>query len=378
MKQNRRTLGVRFQCAIGAVVAAIGLGMSDAEARFGNIGDPINLVIGYQPYYAQAWTGVVMREKEFWKDHLPEGSTVEFQIGLQGTIIVNAMLAGRQHIGYMGDMPAIVSTMQRRVDDIRLVANLGLGSDQCNIFLARADLDVPEDPVEAIRWLEGKQTAVPQGACTDRFARAAFQELGVTPAAYMNQNIEVISSNLRARRLDAAAIWEPTASKLIKDGLAKRIASGETVGERDAALMAMRADLIEARPDVVRGWLEAELDAQVFISDPANAAEVVAIVERQTAGFDEETLWMSLYGQYPSEVGGASIRNAYHFTFTPEVMELITAATAFLFEIRSINAAELPDDAILGHFAEEVLAARGMVAPVAEISALPASEAPGR
>jgi len=378
MMHSKRRLGVRLQCALAAVVAAVGLGMSDAEANFGNIGDPINLVVGYQPYYAQAWTGVVMREKEFWRNHLPEGSTVEFQIGLQGSIIVNAMLAGRQHIGYMGDMPAIVSTMQRRVDDIRLIANIGLGMDQCNIFLARADLDVPEDPVEAIRWLNGKQTAVPQGACTDRFARAAFQELGVSPAAYMNQNIEVISSNLRARRLDAAAIWEPTASKLIKDGLAKRIASGTTINERDAALLAMRADLIAARPDVVKGWLEAELDAQLFISDPANAAEVVAIVERQTAGFDQETLWMALYGGYPSEVGGASIRNEYHFTFTPEVMGLINASTAFLFEIRSINAGELPADAIVGHFAEEVLAARGLVAPVGRIDASPASEAPGR
>ena len=32
-----------------------------AEIDFGNVGDPIDLVIGYQPYYTEAWSGVVMK-----------------------------------------------------------------------------------------------------------------------------------------------------------------------------------------------------------------------------------------------------------------------------------------------------------------------------
>jgi len=40
----------------------------------------------------------------------PKGSKVEFQIGLQGAIVVNGMLAGKVDIGYVGDMPGIVST----------------------------------------------------------------------------------------------------------------------------------------------------------------------------------------------------------------------------------------------------------------------------
>ncbi len=73
------------------------------------------------------------------KKYLPAGSTVEFQIGLQGAIVVNTMLAGKQHIGYMGDMPAIVSTTKESVADVRLVAMLGLAHDQCNIFVVRND-----------------------------------------------------------------------------------------------------------------------------------------------------------------------------------------------------------------------------------------------
>ncbi|MFN2348283.1 MAG: ABC transporter substrate-binding protein [Thioalkalivibrio sp.] len=346
---------------------------SPAFAQYGNEGDPVKLTIGYQPYYSQAWSGLVMREKEFWKDHLPEGSEVDWQVGLQGSIIVNAMLAGRQDIGYMGDMPAIVSTTHQRVGDIRLVANLGIGLDQCNIFMVRTDLNPPNDPLEALKWLDGKQTAVPQGSCTDRYARAVFKKLDIEPSAYMNQNVEVISSNLRAKRLDAAVIWEPTASKLIKDGLAKRMASGATVDENDGGFMAMRADLIEARPDVVKAWLNAELDAQLFLADPANSREVAKIASQQTSGFDEETLWMSLYGAYPEEQGGAKIRNEFHFTFTPEAMELINRATTFLHEIKAINVSELRDEAIMRNFADEVLKERGLTAPVGKIEGQPRS-----
>ena len=110
-----------------------------ADLDYGKPGEPVKLVVGYQPYYTESWSGVVMRGKKFYEKYLPKGSTVEFQIGLQGAIIVNNMLAGKQHIGYMGDMPAIVSTTKTETADIRLVATLGLGFDQCNIFLARTD-----------------------------------------------------------------------------------------------------------------------------------------------------------------------------------------------------------------------------------------------
>jgi NitT/TauT family transport system substrate-binding protein len=375
---TRTMLGKSFRRMAVAALAITGLAASPAFAQqYGSSGDPVRLTIGYQPYYTQAWSGVVMREKEFWKKYLPEGSTVDWQIGLQGSIIVNAMLAGRQHIGYMGDMPAIVSTTHTRVGDIRLVANLGLGYDQCNIFMVRADLNPPSDPTEALKWLDGKQTAVPQGACSDRYARAVFRELNIEPAAYMNQNIEVISSNLRANRLDAAVIWEPNASKLIKDGLARRMASGVTVNENDGGFLAMRNDLIEARPDVVKGWLNAELDAQLFIADPANSLEVAQIASRQTSGFDVETLWMSLYGAYPPEQGGAPVRNTFHFTFTPETMELISRATTFLHGIRAIAVSELRDEAIVRSFADEVLEERGLTAPVGKVEAQPRDAFPG-
>src|ERR1700722_19417548 len=43
-------------------------------------GGAVHLTVGYQPYYTEAWSGLVMRGKEFWKKYLPKGSTVDFKV----------------------------------------------------------------------------------------------------------------------------------------------------------------------------------------------------------------------------------------------------------------------------------------------------------
>ena len=361
-----------------AVLAPLALmaGFAYAQDDYGKPGGPVKLTVGYQPYYTQSWSGVVMRGKKFYEKYLPKGSQVEFQIGLQGAIIVNNMLAGKQSIGYMGDMPAIVSTTKTETADIRLVANLGLAFDQCNIFLARNDAPQFGSPKDFIKWIDGKTVAVPKGSCTDRFAQATFKKEGVNPKEYLNQNIEVITSNFRAGKLDAAVIWEPTASRLVQEGLARRVASGASVQENDGGFLAMRADLIKARPDVVKGWLQAELDAQLFLADPKNAAEVIKMAKEQTTGFSERSLWFSLYGTYPAASGGWPVRNQLHYTFTPEARELIARAATFLHSIKSISTEKIRPEAIESKWTEDILKERGLKAPIGQVKALPESQAP--
>jgi NitT/TauT family transport system substrate-binding protein len=356
--------------------ACIGLPALAADIDYGKPGTPVKLVVGYQPYYTQSWSGVVMRGRKFYEKYLPKGSEIEFQIGLQGAIIVNNMLAGKQHIGYMGDMPSIVSTTKQEVADVRLVANLGLGYDQCNIFLARNDAPKFKDATEALKWLDGKTVAVPKGSCTDRYAQATFKKLNVNPKEYLNQNIEVITSNFRAGKLDAAVIWEPTASRLVQEGLARRIASGESVKENDGGFLAMRADLITQRPDIVKAWLQAELDAQLYIADSKNAGEVIKMAKEQTTGFGERVLWYSLYGTYDTNAGGHAVRNYLHYGFTPEARELLNRATAFLHSIKSINVEKMRPEAIDSKWTEEILKERGLKAPIGQVRALPDSQAP--
>ncbi|MBU1212927.1 MAG: ABC transporter substrate-binding protein [Alphaproteobacteria bacterium] len=337
---------------------------------FGKPGEKVSLVIGYQPYYTESWSGVVNNGKGFWKKHLPEGSTAEFQVGLQGSVIVNAMTGEKQHIGYMGDMPAIAATFRNLPDrggtDIRIVAVLGTSQQQCNVFLVRNDAPQFADGKEAVKWMDGKITSAPHGACTDRFAQESFLQAGIKPSSYLNQNIEVITTNFRAGKLDAAAIWEPTATKIEKAGIARRAASGIDFGISDGAILVMLNDLIQQRPDVVKGWLNGELDAQLFMADMNNADEVAAMAEAQTEQIDKEVLHAALYKGIPG-----SVKINMDFAVTDSARKLINDATAFLFSLPKKPAAaeRVRDEAIMGQFADEVLKERGLTAPVGVIKA---------
>ena len=355
------------------IVAAVALAplTASAEVDFGERGEAVNLVIGYQPYYTESWTGVVNNGKAFWKNHLPAGSTAEFQVGLQGSVIVNAMAGEKQHIGYMGDMPAIASTFkylpERGGTDIRIVAALGTSKQQCNIFLVKNDAPEFANGVEAVKWMDGKITSAPHGACTDRFAQLAFKKAGIKPAKYLNQNIEVITTNFRAGKLDAAAIWEPTATKMVSAGIARRAASGEDFGAQDGAFMVMLNDLIAQRPDAVMGWLEAELDAQEFVADPANADAIAAMAEAQTEQIDQSVLKASLYD---SPMAGTT-KLQLDFVISDDAKSLLRDATAFLYSLKKKPAAsaQIRPEGVMGQFAERVLEKRGLSTPVGRIIA---------
>src|SRR2546423_15267008 len=114
-----------------AIIAAFAAGTASAA-------DPVKLVVGYQPYDTISYSAVVIRALELWKKHLPPGSEVEFQNALQGSIIVNQMLANKQQIGYLGDMPAVVAPTQRSVAPIDLAANTRfLTRPRCNAVMVR-------------------------------------------------------------------------------------------------------------------------------------------------------------------------------------------------------------------------------------------------
>jgi len=352
---------------------------ANAEMSFGKPGEKVDLVVGYQPYYTASWSGVVNNGKGFWKKYLPEGSTATFQIGLQGAVIVNAMTGEKQHIGYVGDMPAIAATFRNLRDrggtDLRIVAALGTSEQQCNIMLVRNDAPDFKDGKEAVKWLGGKQTSAPQGACSDRFARLAFEQTGTKPATYLNQNVEVITTNFRAGKLDGATVWEPTASKIEMTGLAKRVATGRDFNAIDGAFLVMANDLIKQRPDVVKGWLESEIDAQLFMADMKNADEVAQLAESQTERMDRKILWTALYGAAsPKDVGSTKLQ--FDFIVTDRVHKLLDDATAFLNTLPAKPAAEpkIREGGVDDSIAREVLAGRGLQSPIGVITAQAAAD----
>jgi NitT/TauT family transport system substrate-binding protein len=345
-------------------------GTAGAGGVSGAVGSPINLSIGYQPYYTQAWSGVAMRGKEFWRKYLPKGSTVTFQVGLQGAVIVNQLVAGKQQIGYMGDMPSLVATSKRSTRDLRIVATLGIARDQCNIVLAKKDAPEFPSPAEAVKWMGGKTVATPTGSCTDRFTQSVFKELSVKPSAYLNQSIEVISSNFQNDRIDGATVWEPVASRLVNQGLAKRVATGAAFDENDAGFLVMSKELIDKRPDVVDAYLKAELEAQQWVANPANAMELARMAVNQTEGYTVEDMWDAMF----EETGdGNDVSNRMPFVVDDQVQELIKTSWSFLNQVKVIPEPQPIEGIVQDDIAKKVLADTGAKFPI-EVKALPKAE----
>ena len=94
---------------------------------------------------------------------------------------MNAMAGEKQHIGYMGDMPAIASTFkylpERGGADIRIVAAPGTSKQQCNIFLVKNDAPKFADGVQqSSGWTE--KSSAPHGACTEGLPRQLSGQQG--------------------------------------------------------------------------------------------------------------------------------------------------------------------------------------------------------
>jgi len=371
----------RFSTRLAAASTSLfllGVAAPGAADDLGKPGTPLKVKIGHPCCYTEVWSAMALRGKDLWKKYLPQGSSVEFEIGLQGSTIVNNMLAGKTHIGYVGDLPSIIATTKETVADIRMVAVTGIAYDQCNILLVRKDAPAFKSTEDAVKWLAGKQFAVPKGTCSDIFSKELFEKAKVQPAAYLNQNVEVITSGFRSGKLDGAAIWEPIAARLIHEGLARRIASGVTYGLKDSSYMLMSAELIKQRPDVVKAWLNAELDAQIYMADEKNSGEMIQMVMKQTTGFPERSLWNALYASYGQEQGGTKVRMVLPFAFTPEAMGLLQSGTTFLHSIKAINVPKLRPTAIMPEFAEQVLKERKLKSPIGEVAALPDSAYKGK
>ena len=366
--------GLSKRIPLLASTFAVGLGLAGGIANaatldYGAVGTPVTLSVGHPCCYAAIWSVYVLREKELWKKYLPKDSEVSFEVALAGPPILNGMFAGKQQIGYLGDMPAVIATTKKEVADIRLVATTAISFDQCNILLVRPDAPAFAKPEDAVRWLDNKQVGVPRGTCGDRFAQDIFKRENIKPASYLNQTIEVITSGFRAGKLDGAVVWEPVASQIINQKLARRAASGATYNISDAAFLTMRGDLVDARPDVAQAWMEAELDAELFIADPGNADEVVSIVHKYVPGFDPADLRSAIYGRYPAAEGGADVRMVQPFTFTPEVRALLAEDATFLYSIKGTETPTVRESAVVATFADRAMEKRGLKSPIGRVVA---------
>ena len=205
---SRRQFLVRSAAGIaGASLSSLGYPWGDLAYGQQLKGKPIKFNVAVRPDWTQGWFGVVNEEKQIWKKYLPEGSEVTFSHPIQGGIVTNELIANKTSIGHNGDAPGLIATFQRERADIRAIGLIGSSPSgyHCYQILARTDAPEFKDSKEALRWFDGKVVATPKGSCSDRFFQDVFKREGIKPKEYLNQPIGVITTNLRAKKIDGAA-----------------------------------------------------------------------------------------------------------------------------------------------------------------------------
>ena len=360
----------------GAAMASRGFPWGDLAYGQQLKGDPVEFNVAIRPDWTQGWFGMINQEKGIWRKYLPEGSEVTFSHPIQGGIVTNELIAGKSMIGHNGDAPGLIATYKRNRVDIRAIGLIGSSPSGYHCYQVLVRTDAPEfsDSKEALHWMADKVVATPKGSCSDRFFQDVLKREGVEPAEYLNQPIGVITTNLRAKKIDAACTWDPqgaAVSTIAGEGIARVVATGYPWDERDSGTIVCRKDFMDENPDLVKAWLKAEIETQMWYYDPRNHAEVLQIAQKYVKGFTHQALWFSLAGLLPEPYYGGPIRDEKLFVWNDEVHHLQEIVRDYLAKNKIIPHKELLPGAIDDSLAREAMKEMGVESPLITLKAVP-------
>jgi NitT/TauT family transport system substrate-binding protein len=388
MDKNKRRVAAKIdwsrrQFLVHTVTGLAGATMSSMDFPWGDLaygqqlkGRPVAFNVAVRPDWTQGWFGVVNEEKQIWKKYLPEGSEVTFTHPIQGGIVTNELMANKTQIGHNGDAPGLISTFQRERVDIRAVALVGSSPTgyHCYQIMTRTDAPEFEDSKKALHWFDGKVVATPKGSCSDRFFQDVLKREGVKPKEYLNQPIGVITTNLRIKKIDGAATWEPqgaAVSTIAGEGIGRIVSTGEPWKERDSGTIVARKDFMDQNPEVMKAWLKSEIETQMWYYDPRNHAEVLRIAAKYITGISERAMWFSMAGLIPEPYYGGPIRDEKPFVWNDDVRALQKRVVEFLAEQKIVPSSELLPGAIDDDIAHEAMKEMNVSSPLVRLKAVP-------
>jgi len=329
-------------------------------------GAPFTLRVGYQPYFAEAWSGGLIRALHLHAGRLPPGVAVDFRVGTKGAdVLVPALRRGDIDLAYLGLAPTLTVTQDTTQGDFRILAVSSVSRRLCNVIVAHSGV-APFTPETAIRWLEGKQIGVPRGSCADLFLADVLERGHVQAARLLDQSFDVLSTSLRGHKVDAVAVWEPIATDLEHTTGAVRLVDGDALGMSSAAFLVVRASLLRDRPDVVRGWLAAERAAQLLLAKPGNASMLSDALAGQAVGFSWETLREAWAG--PAKDPRSIPPARFPFVVTADVSTLLAGAAERMAHRGLLASANLRPQTVADETARLVLATTD--APTAQIAGI--------
>ncbi|MDA8147040.1 MAG: ABC transporter substrate-binding protein [Thermaerobacter sp.] len=342
-------------------------------AAVGTAGAPVHINVGYFPSWEGGLSGVIIKKRNLWQKYLPKGSTVNWQVQIVGPPIVADLLANKEQIGYIGDMPAFVATAKREIADLRLVEcnEFSPNGEMCCVLLVRSDAPKFKDYQEAVRWLTGKTIGISgKGSCGDRFVTTLMQKEHISARKeYLDPTI--ILTSLRTGKIDACQTFEPHVAQITSEGVGRVVATGNDFGDQDADFIVMRKDFIDQHRDAAVGWIKADIEALQFIL--GHPYETVKYLAAELPGYTTRQLWTAIYGRLPSSSGAGTVRTVAQAVFSKEVTDFIDKSFQFLYQDKILTIDKPLPGAVYTALVDQAVKELGVTAPLGAIRGEPVS-----
>jgi NitT/TauT family transport system substrate-binding protein len=335
------SLSRRSLLAAGAVSLG-GLMVGCSTAKAASVGGPVN--IGYFPNVTHApglvadATGVLAMRVDAVK------ATASVKSFNAGPDVIQAILSGSLDISYIGPNPTINAYVQSKGEGVRVIAGSTSGGAS---LVVRPGISGPAD-------LKGTKLATPQlGNTQDVALRFWLKGQGLTATKDGGGDVSILPQAnsaavqaFKAGAIDGGWLPEPYASSLVKAGGAVLV-DERTLwpgGKFVTTNIIVRTRFLAERPETVRAFLEAHLDAvDAIAKNPVAAQTAVAAQIKKITSQDQDpanlaNAWKNLtFG--PDPLAGTLRSSADHADAVGLLGKRPTDEFAKLWSLDQLNAA---------------------------------------
>lgn len=272
--------------------------------------EKLTLRVGYQPL-TPTWGISIIYQAKLWKKYLPNVEVERFE-AMSGMPLVNNLLAGKQDIAYMGDMPVIVLASKAQLLQTKFVSVTDADEGGASVIYVAKN-----SPIKSVKDLNGKKVSVPFGGYTHRFAEVVEEQERIK-FDFVGQSPEVGLTALQAGRVDAYIPWPPYGPLAVYQGFGRPLVDG-TKYKFDALRGAVVSkEFAEKHPEVLIGWLRAELDAHKIMRERPDYAAKLIFEEWKSFNIPLEVIRGQFkYKVFPDEI-------------TPQWRKVLTDGAEFL------------------------------------------------
>jgi len=185
---------------------------------------------------------------------------VEYQVGSNGPVLMESILAGRIDVAAFGDQPSIMGWL--RGVDVKAVANFP--SSPRNTYIMVAD----SQKIKTMEDLKGKKISVQIGTINQHWLFLSLHQAGmnVNDVKMLNVPGGDASVALMTHEIDAAVLSEPTISLLEERKVAAKLKESRCVKTYSNVLL-VSGNLYRNHPEIIKKIIATYYEANAWIID---------------------------------------------------------------------------------------------------------------